>query len=252
MAVLDGKVAIVTGAASGIGRAAAELFAREGAAVVAADRVAGEGTVQLDAGSEEDVQALVERCVAQHGGLDIVFANAGISGGLASIFEQTSADWQEILRVNLIGPFLLVKYAAPHIKERGGGSIICTASVAGLRAGAGGAAYSASKAGLINFVKVAATQLAGSNVRVNAICPGLIETGMTAELFEWARSTGRESRIGRLNPLRRGGDPAEIASVALFLASDSSSYVNGQAIAVDGGLSASHPFAHQDYGRTSA
>jgi NAD(P)-dependent dehydrogenase (short-subunit alcohol dehydrogenase family) len=251
MAVLDGKVAIVTGAASGIGRAAAELFAREGAAVVAADRVAGEGTVQLDAGSEEDVQALVERCVAQHGGLDIVFANAGISGGLASIFEQTSADWQEILRVNLIGPFLLVKYAAPHIKERGGGSIICTASVAGLRAGAGGAAYSASKAGLINFVKVAATQLAGSNVRVNAICPGLIETGMTAELFEWARSTGRESRIGRLNPLRRG-DPAEIASVALFLASDSSSYVNGQAIAVDGGLSASHPFAHQDYGRTSA
>jgi len=252
MAVLDGKVAIVTGAASGIGRAAAELFAREGAAVVAADRVAGEGTVQLDAGSEEDVQALVERCVAQHGGLDIVFANAGISGGLASIFEQTSADWQEILRVNLIGPFLLVKYAAPHIKERGGGSIICTASVAGLRAGAGGAAYSASKAGLINFVKVAATQLAGSNVRVNAICPGLIETGMTAELFEWARSTGRESRIGRLNPLRRGGDPAEIASVALFLASDASSYVNGQAIAVDGGLSASHPFAHQDYGRTSA
>lgn len=252
MGVLDGKVAIVTGAASGIGRAAAELFASEGATVVGADRVAREGMVQLDAGSEADVEALVEASVAQHGGLDIVFANAGISGGLASIFEQTSADWQEILRVNLVGPFLLVKYAAPHIKQRGGGSIICTASVAGIRAGAGGAAYSASKAGLINLVKVAATQLAGSNVRVNAICPGLIETGMTAELFEWARTTGRESRIGRLNPLRRGGEPAEIASVALFLASDSSSYVNGQAIAVDGGLSASHPFAQQEYGRTSA
>lgn len=252
MGVLDGKVAIVTGAASGIGRAAAELFAREGAAVVAADRVAGDGMTQLDAGSEDEVKGLVERSVADFGGLDIIFANAGISGGMASMFEQSAADWAEILRVNLIGPFLLTKYAAPHIKERGGGSVICTASVAGIRAGAGGAAYSASKAGLINFVKVAATQLAGSNVRVNAICPGLVETGMTAELFEWARSTGRESRIGRLNALRRGGKPAEIASVALFLASEAASYVNGQAIAVDGGLSASHPFSQQDYGRTSA
>lgn len=252
MGVLDGKVAIVTGAASGIGRAAAELFVREGAAVVAADRVAGDGMTQLDAGSEDEVKGLVERSVADFGGLDIIFANAGISGGMASMFEQSAADWAEILRVNLIGPFLLTKYAAPHIKERGGGSVICTASVAGIRAGAGGAAYSASKAGLINFVKVAATQLAGSNVRVNAICPGLVETGMTAELFEWARSTGRESRIGRLNALRRGGKPAEIASVALFLASEAASYVNGQAIAVDGGLSASHPFSQQDYGRTSA
>jgi NAD(P)-dependent dehydrogenase (short-subunit alcohol dehydrogenase family) len=195
---------------------------------------------------------LIEKSVADFGGIDIVFANAGISGGMAGIFEQTSADWQDILQVNLIGPFLLVKYAAPHMKERGGGSIICTASVAGLRAGAGGAAYSASKAGLINVVKVAATQLAGSNVRVNAICPGLIETGMTKELYDWARSTGKEGRIGRLNPMRRGGEPEEIASVALFLASDAASYVNGQAIVVDGGLSASHPFSQQDYGRTSA
>lgn len=252
MGLLDGKVAIVTGAASGIGRAATELFAREGATVVAADKVGGPNIVQLDAGSESEVKALVEKTVADHCGIDIVFANAGISGGMASIFEQSAADWAEILRVNLIGPFLLTKFAAPHMKEHGGGSIICTASVAGLRAGAGGAAYSASKAGLINFVKVAATQLAGSNVRVNAICPGLIETGMTAELFEWARSTGRESRIGRLNPLRRGGEPEEIAAVALFLASDAANYVNGQAIAVDGGLSASHPFSRQEYGQTSA
>jgi NAD(P)-dependent dehydrogenase (short-subunit alcohol dehydrogenase family) len=252
MGMLDHKVAIVTGAASGIGKATVEMFRCEGGTVIAADRVAEEGITQLDAGSEADVEALVERTVVEFGGIDIIFANAGISGGMAGIFEQTSADWQDILRVNLIGPFLLIKYAAPRIRERGGGSIICTASVAGLRAGAGGAAYSASKAGVISLVKVAATQLAGSNVRVNAICPGLIETGMTAEFYEWARSTGREERIGRLNPMRRGGEPQEIASVALFLASDAASYVNGQAIAVDGGLSASHPFSIQDYGRTSA
>jgi NAD(P)-dependent dehydrogenase (short-subunit alcohol dehydrogenase family) len=252
MGVLDHKVAIVTGAASGIGMAAAELFRAEGATVVAADRTPGEGITLLDAGSEAEVEALVERTIADFGGIDVVFANAGISGGMAGIFEQSSADWQEILRVNLVGPFLLIKYAAPHMKERGGGSIICTASVAGLRAGAGGAAYSASKAGVISLVKVAATQLAGTKVRVNAICPGLIETGMTAPLYEWARSTGREERIGRLNPMKRGGRPQEIASVALFLASDAASYVNGEAIAVDGGLSASHPFSFQDYGRTSA
>jgi NAD(P)-dependent dehydrogenase (short-subunit alcohol dehydrogenase family) len=252
MGMLDHKVAIVTGGASGIGMAAAELFRAQGATVVAADRTLGEGITQLDAGSEEEVGAFVERTVADLGGIDIVFANAGISGGMAGIFEQSSTDWQEILRVNLVGPFLLIKYAAPHMKERGGGSIICTASVAGLRAGAGGAAYSVSKAGVISLVKVAATQLAGTNVRVNAICPGLIETGMTAPLYEWARSTGREERIGRLNPMKRGGEPGEIASVALFLASDAASYVNGQAIAVDGGLSASHPFSIQDYGRTSA
>ncbi len=252
MGVLDHKVAIVTGAASGIGMAAAELFRAEGATVVAADRTPGEGITLLDAGSEAEVEALVERTIADFGGIDVVFANAGISGGMAGIFEQSSADWQEILRVNLVGPFLLIKYAAPHMKERGGGSIICTASVAGLRAGAGGAAYSASKAGVISLVKVAATQLAGTKVRVNAICPGLIETGMTAPLYEWARSTGREERIGRLNPMKRGGRPQEIASVALFLASDAASYVNGEAIAVDGGLSASHPFSIQDYGRTSA
>jgi NAD(P)-dependent dehydrogenase (short-subunit alcohol dehydrogenase family) len=180
-----------------------------------------------------------------------MFANAGISGGFASIFEQNSDDWAEILRVNLIGPFLAMKYAAPHMKAAGGGSIIATASVAGLRSGAGGPAYSASKAGVVNLVKVAATQLAGANIRVNAICPGLIETGMTELIYDRARSKGQEEQLGRLNPLKRGGEPIEIAQTALFLASDESSYVNGQAIVVDGGLSASHPFNHQSYGRTA-
>jgi NAD(P)-dependent dehydrogenase (short-subunit alcohol dehydrogenase family) len=248
---LENKIAIVTGAASGIGKATAALFRAEGAQVIAADVSEADGIVAADAGSEEDVRRLVATAVNEHGGLDIFFANAGISGGLASLFEQTPEDWEAILRVNLIGPFLAIKHAAPVMKERGGGSIICTASVAGIRAGAGGPAYSASKAGVINLVKVAATQTAGANIRVNAICPGLIETGMTQSIYDNARSTGREDMIGHLNPLKRGGVPDEIARAALFLASDESSYVNGHALVVDGGLSTTHPFYRQEYGRTS-
>jgi len=242
---LGGKVAIVTGAASGIGLAAADLFRREGATVVGADIAVAKSVIRADAGREEDVRGLVEHAVSEHGGLDIFFANAGISGGLASIFEQSAEDWAEILRVNLIGPFLAIKHAAPALKARGGGSIICTASVAGLRSGAGGAAYSAAKAGVINLVQTAAQQLAGTGIRVNAICPGLIETGMTELIYQAAREKGVADRIGELNPLRRGGEPIEIAQAALFLASDESSYVNGQALVVDGGLSSSHPTARR-------
>jgi NAD(P)-dependent dehydrogenase (short-subunit alcohol dehydrogenase family) len=125
--------------------------------------------------------------------------------------------------------------------EHGGGSIVCTASVAGIRSGAGGSQYSASKAAVINLVQTAAWQLSGKGVRVNAVCPGLIETGMTRPMFDYAKSVGKEAKIGQLNPLRRAGQPEEIARVAAFLASDEASYVNGQAWAVDGGLSASHP-----------
>jgi NAD(P)-dependent dehydrogenase (short-subunit alcohol dehydrogenase family) len=248
---LQGKVAIVTGAASGIGKASAALFAAEGATVIAADIESEEGIVGADAGSEEDVIGLVELAKREYGGLDIFFANAGISGGLASIFEQTPEDWQEILRINLIGPFLAIKHGGAAMKERGAGSIIATASVAGIRAGAGGPAYSASKAGVINLVKVAATQLCSSNIRVNAICPGLIETGMTKPIYDMARASGKEERLGHLNPLKRGGEPIEIANAALFLASDEASYVNGHAMVVDGGLSISHPFNYQEYGRTA-
>ncbi|ODU22077.1 MAG: oxidoreductase [Sphingomonas sp. SCN 67-18] len=263
---LDGKSAIVTGAGSGIGQATALRFAAEGARLVIGDISAGVdetaamiteagGTahaMRIDAGSEEDVQALVGAAVARHGGLDVAYANAGVSGGLTGIFDHSVAEWEAILRTNLIGPFLVIKHAAPEMMKRGKGSIICTASVAGLRSGAGCPAYSASKAGVINLVMTAAQQLSATNVRVNAICPGLIQTGMTQRAFDYAAEKGVTDRIGRLNPLRRAGQPDEIANMALFLASDEASYVNGQAIAVDGGLSSSHPVTRQETGKTAA
>ena len=270
----EGKSIIVTGAGSGIGRAAACLFAAEGGQVVVADisdgadetaaTIAAAGgvarAIRIDAGCEEDVVRAVALACDAHGGLDVMFANAGISGGMANIFDTDVALITEVLRVNLIGPYLAIKHAAPRIAERAagsrtgggtGGAIVLTASVAGLRSGAGSPAYSASKAGVINLAAVAAQQLSGSNVRVNAICPGLTETGMTRPTFDYAREAGKTDRVGRLNPLRRGAQPEELARVALFLASDDASYVNGQAIAVDGGLSSSHPVTKQDYGRTA-
>ena len=265
MARFTGKSIIVTGAGSGIGRAAATLFASEGGQVIVADKteaaeetaaaiVAAGGVahaIQIDAGNEEDVIRTVALAVARFGGLDVMFANAGISGGMANIFDTDVALITEVLRVNLIGPYLAIKHAAPKIAERGGGAIVLTASVAGIRSGAGSPAYSASKAGVINLAMVSAQQLSGSNVRVNAICPGLTETGMTRPTFDYARDAGKMDRVGRLNPLRRGAQPEELAKVAAFLASDDASYVNGQAIAVDGGLSSSHPVTKQEYGKTA-
>ncbi len=265
-ASLQDKVAIITGAGSGIGRAAALLFASQGARLVLGDKSAavhdtarsvveagGQATAQqMDAGLEADVAKLVATAISSYGQLDVAFANAGISGGMASIFELTPEAWTEVLRVNLIGPWLMVKHAGKLMADAGkGGSIICTASVAGIRSGAGGPAYSASKAGVINLVKVSAQQLCDTGVRVNAICPGLTETGMTRPTFDYAKDKGVTHKLGKLNPLRRAAQPDELAQVALFLASAQSSYVNGQAIAVDGGLSSSHPVTRQMTGQTA-
>lgn len=253
---LAGRRAIVTGAASGIGRASAMLFAAEAARVLAVDRAeavqdvardiraAGGEAIAMtcDAGDEAQVREMVARAIGEFGGLDVVYANAGISGGYTALSEITPEQFMEVLRVNLIGPFLAIKHASPHMVAHGKGSIVCTASVAGLKANAGPIPYSASKAGVVSLVQTAANQLRGTGVRVNAICPGLIETGMTKPLFEYARARGTEQRIGQLNPTGRYGVPDEIARMALFLASDEASYVNGQAIAVDGGLTSTHPF----------
>lgn len=257
---LSNKIALITGAASGIGLASVELFVAEGAKVVAFDRNAdlgdivsafGSAVVPLvgDAGSEADIERAVATAVDSFGGLDIVFANAGVSGGFAGLFDQTPEDWERILRINLIGPWLAIKHAAPVMKARGGGSIVATASIAGLRSGAGGAAYSASKAGVVNLVQNAANQLTGANIRVNAICPGLIETHMTKAIFDMAEAKGKSARLGGWTPLRRPGAPQEIAKAALFLGSEESSYVNGQALVVDGGLSSTYPFSRQEYGK---
>ena len=257
MGRLEGKSVIITGAGSGIGRAASLLFTKEGAKLIAVDRAEGVretveqvkqagGTAQAvmaDAGSEKDVMAFIDQAVSAYGRLDAIWANAGVSGGLVSIAEQTVEHWQEILRINLIGPFLAIKYAMPHMIKQKYGSIVCTASVAGLKSGASGHPYAASKAGVISLVQTTAYSLSGTGVRINAVCPGLIETGMTKPIFDGARAKGSEGKIGQLNPLRRHGLPKEIAAMALFLASDEASYVNGQAIPVDGGLTASMPYA---------
>jgi NAD(P)-dependent dehydrogenase (short-subunit alcohol dehydrogenase family) len=256
MGRLEGKAVIITGAGSGIGRAAAHLFCQEGARLIAVDRsesvketaeqVRSAGgdveAVVADAGSEPDVAGFIGKAITNFGRLDAIWANAGISGGLIPLSEQTVEHWQEVLRINLIGPFLAIKHAMPQMIKQQSGAIVLTASVAGLKAGASGHPYGASKAGVISLVQTTAYSLSGTGVRINAVCPGLIETGMTKLVFDNARQRGTDHKIGQLNPLKRAGQPHELAAMGLFLASDEASYVNGQAIAVDGGLSASMPY----------
>src|SRR5579862_7111516 len=257
MGRLEGKSVIITGAGSGIGRAASLMFTKEGARLIAVDRADGVketvdmvrkagGTAEAltaDAGSEKDVIAFIDRALKDYGKLDAIWANAGVSGGLVPLADQTVEHWQEVLRVNLIGPFLAIKHSIPHMTKQGSGSIICTASVAGLKAGASGHPYAASKAGVISLVQTTAYSLSGTGVRINAVCPGLIETGMTKPVFDRAKERGTSDKIGQLNPLKRAGQPHELAAMGLFLLSDEASYVNGQAFPVDGGLTASMPYA---------
>ncbi|EGO00025.1 hypothetical protein SERLA73DRAFT_180399 [Serpula lacrymans var. lacrymans S7.3] len=265
---LKGKVCIVTGVGSlhGIGRASALLFAHEGAQHLylldfSADNLPDlkstiqkaypdvkVTTIQADAADDAAIAAICNQAIQDEGRLDVFFANAGFAS--KKILQDTTAeDFMESMRINSLSTFLAVKYGSEAMKQvktlggkdYSGGSIILTASVAGLRSGAGTIDYSASKAAVNSIAKTSVYQLQKSDIRVNSICPGLIETNMTKDAFDYARKRGNASKLGQLNPMGRFGVAEEIAQMALFLASDESSYVNGQNIAVDGGLSSSHP-----------
>lgn len=264
------KVVIITGTDSplGIGRASAHQFAHNGARAIYLCDFSDKylpvhvrelqslypdvevHARQFDAGNEEAVKAVVDECLSKYGRLDIFFANAGAVGTNKHFGEVGGQEFMKTLRTNVLSVFVAIKYAAAAMmktttttaqKKYPSGSIIATSSVAGLRSNAGSTDYSASKAAVRSLVQTTAYQLSGTGVRVNAIMPGLIETGMTAPLFTMARARGTEGKVGQLNPLRRGAVADEVARVALFLGSDEASYVNGQGWAVDGGLSAGHP-----------
>ncbi len=251
---LDGKVAVITGAASGIGRATAILFAREEGKLALADmsekglketlemvrKEGGEAFIKrTNVAVEEEVKELIDLALQTYSRIDILCNNAGITGQLSNLEEQAGDDWRRVYEVNVLGAVFATKHVAKHMQQQNSGAIVNTASVAGIRSGAGGNAYSASKAALINFTQTAACDLGGFNVRVNAVCPGLIETGMTKPVFDFARAKGKFDKLGSRCELRRYGRPEEVAQAILFLASDEASYITGQALPVDGGNTAS-------------
>lgn len=255
------RIAVVTGAASGIGLATARRLAREGATVAlidhnaeplaaAADRVGTDlqagrdlASFVVDVADEAAVEDCIARIAQRFCGIDVLANCAGIANGLATADEQDLSEWHRVTAVNLYGVVHMTKHVARIMRdaEKGwhGGAIVNTASVAGLRSGAGGNAYSASKAAVINFTQTSACDLATFGIRVNAVCPGLIETGMTRRIFDHARSIGKEDRLGARCELGRAGQPEEVAAAIAFLASDDASYITGQALPVDGGNSAS-------------
>jgi NAD(P)-dependent dehydrogenase (short-subunit alcohol dehydrogenase family) len=243
MGKLDGKVAIVTGAGSGMGRASALLFAAEGAKVVCADISGHEEdaaaeigkdaiAVSTDVSRAADVQAMIAAAVGEFGRLDVLFNNAGWNAPHHPV-DQTDDDlFDRLVAVNLRGVFLGIKYAVPALRANGGGSIISTASATGLVGRKGIAAYGGTKGGVVALTMGAALDLAEDNIRVNCICPGMIYTGRGgAPADNSAPVPGRKMPV----PMGRYGTPREIATAALFLASDDSSYVTGVALPVDGG-----------------
>jgi NAD(P)-dependent dehydrogenase (short-subunit alcohol dehydrogenase family) len=247
---LQGKVALITGGASGIGRATAILFAREGAAVVVVDRdeaggrtvaraIARDGGRALfecaDVARAADCQSVVERTAHELGGLHILFNNAGIVRR-ATVLELSEADWDRVMSINVKSVFLLSKYAVPLMRQAGGGSIINTASGWGLVGGPKAVAYCASKGAVVLLTKAMAIDHGGDNIRVNCICPGDTDTPMLHDEAQQLGEPGdRYLAEAARRPLRRVGRPEEIAQAALYLASDASSFVTGTSLVVDGG-----------------
>jgi NAD(P)-dependent dehydrogenase (short-subunit alcohol dehydrogenase family) len=242
---LDGKVAVVTGAGSGIGRASALLFAAEGAQVVCADRSGREDEtaraigdaavgVHTDVSVAGDVERMIETAESRFGGLDVLFNNAGFGGRIAPLAEQTEEIWDEVHSVNLKGVFLGMKYGIPALQRRGGGAVINTASAVGLSVMKGHGVYAAAKAGVIQLTKTAALDYAASNIRVNAICPGMTWTGLVPASAE--HELPPADAIPPKVPIARWGLPTDLATAALFLASDDASFITGVALPVDGGM----------------
>lgn len=246
VARLQHKVALVTGGASGIGLAIVERFHAEGACVVIAD-ISGEQTavaarlgeralgVRADVSISADVQAMLKTASDHFGGLDILCNNAGIDGDLKSIADFDEHNYERVMAINLRSVFLGMKYGIPLLKQRGGGSIINTSSLASLIGKQGLGIYGASKAAINQLTRSAAVEYAADRIRVNAICPGGTETAIVAQLVRDHPEAVAASLA--LTPIGRFAQPAEIANVALFLASDESSYVTGVALPVDGGYS---------------
>jgi NAD(P)-dependent dehydrogenase (short-subunit alcohol dehydrogenase family) len=247
MGQLEGKVAVVTGGGSGIGQATAEMFISEGAKVVVADISGAQDAVaeaigdratavQADVSHSDGAAAIVRAAVERFGGLDVLFNNAGIDGPMAPIESYPVEDFDRVIAVNLRGVFLGIQAAVPAMKECGGGVIINTASVAGLVGVPTVSGYCASKGGVVQLTRTAAVELAAHGIRVNAICPGMIDTPMLDRLLE--RNPDATAGLEAFTPLGRPGSPIEIARMAAFLASDSSSYLTGVALPVDGGFTA--------------
>ena len=251
MARVEGKVVVITGAASGIGREAALLFSKEGARVCVADvtEEAGEETasecadaffVKVDVTSTESVQAMYRATAERYGGIDVLYNNAGIMpDDDASILETEPDTWQRVQDVNLKGVYLCCKYGIPYLLERGGGSVINVASfVALMGAATSQISYSASKGAVLSMSRELAVEFARRGVRVNALCPGPVETPLLMRLFADDPAAYERRRVHL--PMGRLAQAREIAQGALFLASDDASYVNGAAFVVDGGITAAY------------